>query len=326
MKSRAAIGRILLATDFSPSAGGAEEYALWMASSWHADLTAVTVLEFPPGMDPDYAVNRQYLTARMTEASDLLAKYKQRAGQRHIDISTRIETGLPSEKVTALAFAEECDLIVLGTRGKSGLVHVLLGSTAERVIRTAPCPVLAVHGGEADGCTLPKPPSLERILVPVDFSDCSVEAVEYAAVMAKHANASVELFHVLEPVVYGLDFTLNDTGDYERKRDRTRKRLEEISGALSAAGIANTIRLCGGGPRDSILDESRRISSDLMVMGTHGRRGFSHAISGSVVESVLRHARCPVLTVRSPKFRSDHRRIVPTAAMHGVDPAEAGRS
>ena len=112
-------------------------------------------------------------------------------------------TGIPSEEVITAARAEDSDLIVVGTRGKTGLAHVLLGSTDERVIRGAPCPVLAVRTESADNedeGVLSRPVTLERILVPVDFSDRSLDALEYAVVVAQQAKASLMLLYVLEPV------------------------------------------------------------------------------------------------------------------------------
>ena len=308
------INRLLLATDFSSWARRAEEYALSMAASWRAHLTVMTVLEFPPGMNPDYPVNQQYLTDRMREASEQLAGFKGRATKRGLVVATRIATGIPSEELKAAARAEESDLIIVGTRGKTGLAHVLLGSTAERVIRTAPCPVLAVQMAKAE-TPVEQGVSLERMLVPIDFSDCSLDALEYAAVAAGQAKASIELIHVLEPPSYGLDFTLSHADEREQKRESLAKRLQGLSSALSAAGLPVKSRLRGGVPADSILDSAQEWPCDLIVMGTHGRRGLSHVMAGSVTEAVLRRAPCPVLTVRSPKFSPGHHRLVSMPAM-----------
>ena len=313
------IERLLLATDFSGWAGRAEDYACSLAASWQAHLTVMTVLEFPPGLNPDYPVNHEYLTHRMSEASEQLADFKQRASRRGIAVATRIATGIPSEEINAAAQAEDCDLIIVGTRGKTGLAHVLLGSTAERVIRTAPCPVLAVHMAK-DEPSGERGVSLERILVPIDFSDCSLDALEYAALVAKQAKASIALLHVLEPVTYGLDFTLGHMEERMQQREKLTKRLEELSSALSATGISATSHLRGGVPVDSILDEVRSLRSDLVVMGTHGRRGLSHVMAGSVAEALLRRATCAVLTVRSPKFRPGHRPVVSVPSIHSVNP------
>ena len=304
------IDRILLATDFSDWAGRAEEYAWSLAATWHAHLTTMTVLEFPPGLNPGYPVNHQYLTHRMTEATEQLAAFKQRALQRGIAVSTRIATGIPSEEILAAAQAEDSDLIIVGTRGKSGLAHVLLGSTAERVIRTAPCPVLAVHMTK-DASTGDHGIRLERLLVPIDFSDCSLDALEYATVVAGQAKASIDVLHVLEPVSYGLDFTLSHAEERLQQRETLTKGLEDLSAAVSTTGISVTCHLRGGLPVDTILDNVCSLKIDLIVMGTHGRRGLSHIMAGSVTERVLRKVSCPVLTVRSPKFQRGHRPIIP---------------
>src|SRR5262249_60194125 len=116
---------------------------------------------------------------------------------------------------------------VVGTRGKSGLAHVLLGSAAERVIRTAPCPVLAVHMTK-DASTGDHGIRLERILVPIDFSDCSLDALEYAAVVARQAKASIDVLHVLEPVTNGLDFTLLLTNEESLQRNTLPRRLAAL--------------------------------------------------------------------------------------------------
>ena len=298
------IERLLLATDFSDHASQAEGYAVSLAARWHAQLTVMTVLEFPPGMDPEYPVNQQYLTHRMSEASDQLAYVKQQSLSRGIAVHTTLATGIPSEEITKAAQAEDSDLIVVGTRGKTGLAHVLLGSTAERVIRTGPCPVLAVRTDQSPerGTIL-----LERLLVPIDGSDCSLDALEYAAVIARQAKASIDLLHVLEPVGYGLDFTFDNAQRRAETRATLTKKVDELCAALSASGLPVKGHVVGGLPVDSILSQAKALSSDVIVMGTHGRRGLSHALAGSVTEAVLRRAEAPIFTVRSPKFHPDHR-------------------
>lgn len=306
--------RILFATDFSRWAAGAEAYAFCLASTWRADLTVMTVPEFPPGLNPEYPVNRIYLGELMKTAKARMAELTTRAAARGISIHTRIGAGIPSEELLAAAKAEDSDLIVVGTKGKTGLEHVLVGSTAERVIRTAPCPVLAVRtergngeGGESDPC---RGVSLERMLVPIDFSDCSLDALEYAVQVARRSGASIRLLHVLEPVSYGLDFSLLHVAKREKMREAIGERLSELAEALVEADVRTNVELHGGLPSDSILDRAKIMSADLIVMGTHGRRGLSHTISGSVAEAVLRKSSCPVLTVRSPKFSAGHRRVV----------------
>ena len=306
--------RILFPTDLSRSAERAEAYACTLAASWGATLTVMSVLEFPPGLNPEYPVNRMYLAELMRQATDGLVELKERTSARGISVQTRIATGVPSEEVLAAAKAEGADLIVVGTVGKAGLEHVLLGSTAERIIRTAPCPVLAVRTersrAEQGGGTQPPLAKLERILVPVDFSDFSLDALEYAVIVAQRAKASLTLLHVLEPVSYGLDFTFPHPDKRKRMREAVQAQLESLVSSLASAQVTSDYLLRGGLPNDSILEAARTQSASMIVMGTHGRRGLSHAFYGSVAESVLRSSPCPVLTVRSPKFHSDHRRAL----------------
>ncbi len=314
------VDRILLATDCSLQAKGAEAYACLLAESWGATLTAMNVLEFTPGLNPEYPVNRLYLTELMKQATRALAELKARAADRGISICTRIATGIPSKEVLAAAEAEDADLIVVGTVGKTGLEHVLLGSTAERIIRAAPCPVLAVRtersGVEPQTGGGRSSAALDRIVIPVDFSDCSLDALEYAVLVAQRAKASLMLLHVLEPVSYGLDFTLAFPASREQLRESITKRLAGISAALDAVHVKSEYAVRGGLPNDSILETARIHSADMIVMGTHGRRGLGHALYGSVAESVLRKSRCPVLMVRSPKFRPGHRRVIAAQPLH----------
>ena len=314
MSESGARPRILFATDLSRSAEGAEAYACMLAASWGATLTVMSVLEFLPGLNPEYPVNRMYLAELMRQATEGLVEVKERTSARGISVQTRIATGVPSEEVLAAAKAEDADLIVVGTVGKTGLEHVLLGSTAERIIRTAPCPVLAVRTersrAQQGGGTKPHPVKLERILVPVDFSDCSLDALEYSVILAQRAKASLTLLHVLEPVSYGLDFTFPHPDKREQQRTTIKSRLEGLVSSLASAHVTADYLLCGGLPNDSILEAARTQSAGMIIMGTHGRRGLSHTFFGSVAESVLRSSPCPVLTVQSPKFHPDHRRAL----------------
>ena len=306
--------RILLATDGSQGSAVAADYAFALARSWGASLTLMNVLECPPGLDPQNPVNQLYLTELMKRATSELAALKARAVDRGISAHTRIATGIPSEEVLSVATGEDPDLIVVGTRGKTGLAHVLLGSTAERIIRGAPCPVLAARAqpdGEEQAVGKRRDPShLERILAPVDFSDCSLDSLEYAALVAQRSKAALTLLHVLEPISYGLDFTFPHRAKRESIKAGHTKRLSDLVSALASVGVPSEFLLLGGLPTDSILDAARTQLADLIVMGTHGRRGLSHALFGSIAESVLRKSSCPVLMVRSPKFRPGHRFVV----------------
>ncbi|HMS85961.1 MAG TPA: universal stress protein [Nitrospira sp.] len=311
--------RILFATDGSQGSAVAEAYAYVLARSWGVSLTVMRVLEFPTGLDPENPVNRLYLAELMKEATQELVELKARAVARGISVETRITTGIPSEEVLMAAMGEESDLIVVGTRGRTGLAHVLLGSTAERITRAAPCPVLAVRAElqeeEKKGGHRHNLSAIERILVPIDFSDCSLDALEYGALVAQRSEASIRMLHVLEPVSYGLDFTLPHVAKRDHDRTAVTKRLSDLATALTSAGLVSDFVVSGGLPADSILNAAVVHDASLIVMGTHGRRGLAHALFGSVAEFVLQKSSCPVLTVRSPRFHPDHRRVLVRPSM-----------
>ena len=231
-------------------------------------------------------------------------KLRVQVAELGLPANTQIETlvGTPYIELINAVQSQGFDLVVSGTRGQAGWKRFLVGSTSDRLLRNCPCPVWVVKGGQG------QPP--RSILVPVDFSDCSLEAVEYAAFMAQRHQATLSLVHVLEPVSYGLDFTLLHSGKREELRERLAARMTGLTTALGAVNIKADSHIRGGVPADSILDSARTIPADLIVMGTHGRRGLSHLLCGSVAEAVLRQSRCPVLTVRSPKYAPGHRRIV----------------
>lgn len=304
------IKRILFATDFSACADRAMGYALALAGAWKADLSVVTVLELYPGMDPDYTVNKMYLDHLRAEANRQLVAVQERAKVAGQPITTRIEVGIPSQVVQTVAQTIGADLLVVGTHGRTGLDHVLVGSTAERVVRVSSCPVLAVKADKS-GTATAAATTIKRIVVPIDLSTCSLDALEYAVQFAKPLGAAVTILHAMEPVAYGLDFSLSHAKEWKEQRDYLEKRLSVLTACVAAQGIKADHVLKPGLPADLIASYVSQQGFDLMIMGTHGRRGISHVLLGSIAGAMLRHAPCPVLTVRQFDFGPDHERVVP---------------
>ncbi len=181
-------------------------------------------------------------------------------------------------------------------------------------MREGPCPVLAVPGlGEAAGepTAANSPGEIRHILAPLDFSSPSLDAVEYAIQLANGLGAAVTLMHVLEPISYDLDCGLGVVEQEAQKRDHWNKQLAELQTFVTSFGLVADIEIAGGIASDAILASTLRHRSDLIVMGTHGRRGLSVERFGSVADAVLRRATCPVLTVKTPKFSPNHRRVMP---------------
>jgi nucleotide-binding universal stress UspA family protein len=146
-------------------------------------------------------------------------------------------------------------------------------------------------------------PVIRRILVPVDFSAHSDRAVAYAIQLASEVGAALELLHVVEdpilsgawspeccaPAIAALLGTIASDA---------RTRLETVRASLAGRNVAVSSTVVTGQPAPSIVDYAVVGEFDLIVMGTHGRTGLSHALVGSVAERVSRRAPCPVLTIR----------------------------
>ena len=142
-----AIQRVVAATDFSTAATAGVDAAIAVARDHSAELVVVHAYEEPPYLEGPYGLaeteaGRASETARVAlqKRLDELA-----ASVEGIEVRTVLAEGPASERIVELAAAEAADLVVLATRGLGGIQHLLLGSTAERVIRNAPCPVLAVR-------------------------------------------------------------------------------------------------------------------------------------------------------------------------------------
>jgi len=139
----------------------------------------------------------------------------------------------------------------------------------------------------------------KSILVATDFSEGSDEALAAALEVGKQTGAALELVHVLDVgdsqrSPFGL---INYTGDAGGLTATIDRELATRADRATAAGLHCYGRILEGGPYQEIVREARDANADLIVIGTHGRRGLAHMLLGSVAEQVVRHAPCPVLTV-----------------------------
>src|SRR5262245_33558067 len=146
-------------------------------------------------------------------------------------------------------------------------------------------------------------PKIRKILCPTDFSFLSDRALGHAVALARLAGAEIEVLHVF-PVIYRMAGDVTGEETLVRLDDETRQELFEKLARFvqpaKGAGVTTTPLLAEGDPPGAILETARRNPIDLIVMGTHGLRGFDLWVMGSVAQRVLRKAPCPVLTVPPP--------------------------
>lgn len=139
---------------------------------------------------------------------------------------------------------------------------------------------------------------IQTILVPTDFSDCSDEAMQYAAMIARVFKARIVLVHVIQPFTYGMTETFNLVDHYTALKTIAGPMLDQARKKLLKKGLLVETDLLDGAAHRRILEKARRAKADLIVMGTHGRTGVELFLLGSVAEKVVRMSACPVLTVR----------------------------
>jgi nucleotide-binding universal stress UspA family protein len=145
--------------------------------------------------------------------------------------------------------------------------------------------------------------TMTRILVPVDFEETSKAALAYASTLAERFGAALSLVHVFDDVYADASYTPDVYAPLPPAvRERVIRELQEKLADLLPAigGHDNRAEVIVGTPAKGIVEYAGTHGVDLIVMGTHGRRGLSHALLGSVAERVLRTAPCPVLTIRKP--------------------------
>ncbi len=145
------IQHILVPIDFSPCSEAAFDFAVDLARRLGARLTLLHVIHVMPlGVAGGEAtLPYAYLAEIEQDAQQALTGYQERAREAGVSAETRVVHGIPPQSIVEIAQDAHADLIVMGTHGRTGLQHILLGSVAERVLRQAPCPVLTVRQHEA---------------------------------------------------------------------------------------------------------------------------------------------------------------------------------
>ncbi len=140
------LDHILVPFDFSACAGRAFDQALELAGRYGGRLTLLHAFQLNEQVYPYSAIlTHERVEDAREAATRALAEWRDRADAGGVEVDVRVAPGMPSETIVAVAQEIAADLIVMGTHGRTGLGHVMLGSVAERTLRAAPCPVLTVR-------------------------------------------------------------------------------------------------------------------------------------------------------------------------------------
>lgn len=303
-KSRASeaalqIRNVLVPVDFSGPSLSAIEFALPLIKQFGAELHLVHVFarDYPsttlvamPLVLPEVEINQSV----HHQLKDIAKKYS-------IDLrreNLHALKGRPFEEICRLARDISIDLIVIATRGNTGLKHLALGSTAERVVRYSPCPVLVVRPGTTRAVR--DQLSFKKILVPIDFSNCSRMGLNYAKAWARQFNSTLVLLHSvhLQYYVAGDEYARYDFPLLTQQADKAaREQMRDLVRKTNWNGLKVETSLQAGHAGQQICERAEDCGTDLIVTSTHGTTGLKHVLVGSTAEYVVRHAHCPVLVV-----------------------------
>ena len=285
------IERVLCPVDFSDVSAKAFHYAQSVACHYHAQLILQHVIEsfrYPEG---DFAALPAYYDefrqALITKAQGELRLFLDLYGG--VEPDCVIEDSTATDAILSLARARDASLIVMGTHGRRGFDHLMLGSATERVLRHSPCPVLAIPARCPDetGTGLAADSvEVRQILCCVDFSKNSERALDHAISLAGAFGADLTTLHVI-----------SDPTDVVTETDDSVEKLQKLvaPSLVDPEKIHFEVRL--GKAYREILDFAADAKPDLIVMGVRGRNALDLAVFGSTTYRVVQLSTAPVLTV-----------------------------
>ena len=207
----------------------------------------------------------------------------------------------PFDEICRLAQTIPADLVVMPTHGRTGLKHVFLGSTAERIVQHSSCPVLITRENTLQANKGSRF-RIKTILVPVDFSNCSREGLRYAIGFANEFGAKIILLHATYlGYVYSAEGTAiyNIPGLQKAARQNAERKMRELVRSVKFGVVKFETAFTDGSPVIDICAFAKDHGIDLIITSTHGFTGFTHVLVGSIAEQVVRHAPCSVLVVPS---------------------------
>ncbi len=297
------IDRILFPTDFSGSSRQALPHAVALAESHGAELHFLhaNVLHASDPANPSHHFpEMESLTTELEERADTRMKeIVEKHAPEPLTVVREQRRGISAPPVV-LEYVEEADIdaVVMGTHGRRGLRHLMLGSVTEEVVRRAPCPVLTAREQDEPA----KVAGFGTILAPVDFSEHSELALQHAVGLAQEFDADLQLLHVVEEITYpDFYYPAPLTGEQMATeiKERVTERLQKALGRIEEAGLHATVHVVEDRPAPGIADFAEEKGADLVVVGTHGLTGVKRALLGSVAEGVIRRSVPPVLTVKA---------------------------
>ncbi|WP_375580513.1 universal stress protein [Marivirga tractuosa] len=276
--------KILVPTDFSDQAKYALKLAVEIAKKTDSELILLHVVEIPGQTSFNTmgeatnidGMEGVFVMKMIEQGKKKLKELRNDDLLEDVKLNTELKAGNTYYNIASIINEYEPELVIMGTSGSSGVDEILIGSNAEKVVRNAKCPVL----------TLKEEISLANIDNIVFATSLKNDDNELAAKIKEIAHFSYAKIHLLK---------VNTPNNFESS-STTYKRMDEYmknNGLEAEKHIHNGIN-----EEEGILEFAKENKIDLIAMGTHGRKGLMHLLSGSIAEDVVNHSKRPVLTLK----------------------------
>jgi nucleotide-binding universal stress UspA family protein len=303
--------RILVPLDGSELAEIALPYSEELAEKLDSEIILINVRA--PGEDPENPEHKAYLSKMTATVDQNIRKFSNTPPGQKVKVESNIigSSGLlthAAEEIVEYAEKENVSLIVIATHGRTGIRRWALGSTADKVIRVAKCPVLLIRAN----IDVPNKINLSKFLVPLDGSKQSETVLSHVESLAPKLKARIILLHVVVPPYHIYPYTegLGYYGSegmvkvpYSAEEIKpleavAEKYLKSVSDTLMAKGITAGYEVRVGSAGEEIIKAADEAGADIVAMSTHGESGFSRWEHGSIADKVLRAGNAPLLLVR----------------------------
>ncbi|HCR48598.1 MAG TPA: hypothetical protein DIW24_03140 [Bacteroidetes bacterium] len=308
------IKRILIPLDFSPASVAAAEYALAFGKELEAEeIHLIHILVLGPANDlytdvldvQDPQHHLQNLPEEWQETWHRLQHQVESAG--YAFVPGMLQSDSITTPLVKYAQTHQIDLVVMATHGRTGIAHRLLGSVADGLIEYAPCPVLTLRADLAEKSYR----DVRKILVPLDFSERSAEALRVAREYAQRTDAGLTALNVIARTEHS-DLPASPWEKAYNDKNPDVRQIHKLEAFIRYAGgpkVRLQTALMYGDPVEASQIYLEAYPQDLILMSTRGRSGDGLFHYGSTAEELVRRAPCPVLTFKQgDRIRFKHAR------------------
>ncbi len=283
--------KILVPTDFSEQSGYAMDFACQIAGKSEAEIFLINVVDYPGlstawsggmnvigGAEPPFdALDENFVKNMLQRSKDELKTMTERPLADKITIHRIVEVGNPYFVITEKIKQEEINLVIMGSKGTSGLEEVLIGSNTEKVVRHARCPVITIKQ-ERDFS------KIHKIAFASNFQGDQSHVIEELQKLQKIFNAELNMVQI------------NTPNNFEN----TRTMVNQMQDFVAKYNVKDyTLNIYNDfTEEEGIIYFAQDTEADMIALATHGRSGIMHLISGSIAEDVVNHSERPVWTCR----------------------------